>query len=69
MRPRVSAIAKAGKGALRLAGSTIPSSQTTLQGLRSRLQPGVVAYPNGVLQAEKLAEFIEHRRGETSVGA
>lgn len=62
MRPRVSAIAKAGKGALRLAGSTIPSSQTTLQGLRSRLQPGVVAYPNGVLQARAWAWRNQRRR-------
>jgi hypothetical protein len=53
------AIAKTGKGALRLAGSTIPSGQTTLQALRCTLQPGVVAYADGVLQAEKLAKFIE----------
>ena len=40
MRPGVSAIAKAGKGALRLAGSTITSGETTLQPLRSTLATG-----------------------------
>ena len=59
MRPGMRAIAKAGKGALRLAGSTITSRETTLQPLRFTLQPGVGAYADGVLQAEKLAEFIE----------
>ena len=61
------AIAKAGKGALRLAASTIPFGQTTLQGLRCSLQQGVVAYPDGVLQTEKLAKFIKQWRGETRV--
>jgi len=69
MRPGVSTIAKAGKGALRLAGSTITSGETTLQPLRPSLQPGVAAYSDGVLQAEKLAEFIEQLSGETSVSA
>ena len=41
MRPGVSTIAKAGKGALRLAGSTITSREATLEPLRSGLQPGV----------------------------
>jgi hypothetical protein len=63
----MSTITKAGKGALRLAGSTIPFGQTTLQGLRRSLQPYVVAYPDGVLQAEKLAKFIKQWRGETCV--
>ena len=39
MRPAVSAIQKAGKGALRVAGATIPSRETTLQPLRFLLQP------------------------------
>ncbi len=51
-------------------GSTIPFGQTTLQGLRCcTLQPEVVAYPDGVLQAEKLAKFIKQWRGETRVRA
>ncbi len=67
VRPRMSTITKAGKGALRLAASTMPFGQTTLQGLRCTLQPYVVAYPDGVLQAEKLAKFIKQWRGETCV--
>jgi hypothetical protein len=67
MRPGVSTIAKAGKGALRLAGSTITSRETTLEPLGPSLQPGVAAYSDGVLQAEKLAEFVEQLSGETSV--
>jgi hypothetical protein len=67
VRPRMSTITKAGKGALRLAGSTKTSGQTMRQGLRCTLQPGVVAYPDGVLQAEKLAKFIKQGRGETRV--
>jgi hypothetical protein len=51
----VSAIAKTGKGALRLGGSTIASRETTLQSLRWTLQPGVGADADGVLDAEKLA--------------
>ena len=69
MRPGVGTIAKAGKGALRLAGSTITSRETTLEPLRSSLQPGVAAYSDSVLQAEELAEFIKQLSGETSVGA
>jgi hypothetical protein len=34
MRAAVIAIEEAGKGSLRLAGATIPSSETTLQRLR-----------------------------------
>ena len=52
MRPGVSAIAKTGKGALRLGGSTIASRETTLQPLRWTLQPGVGADADGVLDAE-----------------
>jgi hypothetical protein len=69
MRPGVSTIAKAGKGALGLAGSTIPSCETPLEPLRPSLQAGVAAYSDGILQAEKLAEFIEQLSGETSVSA
>jgi hypothetical protein len=69
MRPGVSAIEKTGNGALRLTRSTIPSRETTLEPLRFTVQPGVGAYTDGVLEAEKLAKFIEQWRGETSVSA
>jgi hypothetical protein len=69
MRPTASAIAKAGKGALWLAGSAIPFRETMLPPLRCTLQPRVGAYADGLLQAEKLAEFIEQWQGQTSVRA
>src|SRR5467141_999425 len=69
MRPAVSAIEKAGKGALRLAGSTITSGETTLQGLRLLLQSWVGSYANHVLDAEKLTEFIEQWQSKTGVSA
>ena len=69
MRPTVSAIEKAGKGALRLAGATITSGETTLQGLRLPLQSWVGSYADHVLDAEKLAEFIEQWQGESGISA
>ena len=69
VRPGVSAIEKTGKGALRLASSTITFRETTLQPLCFTLQPRVGTYADGVLEAEKLAKFIEQWRGETSVSA
>ena len=49
MRPAVSAIAKAGKGPLRLARATITSGETTLQVLRLLLQSWVGRYADHVL--------------------
>jgi hypothetical protein len=69
MRPAVSAIEKAGKGALWLAGSTIPSRETTLQVLSFLLQSWVGSYANHVLDAEKLTEFIEQWQSKTGVSA
>ena len=69
MRPGVSAIEEAGNGALRLTGPTITFRETMLQLLSFTLQSRVVAYTDGVLDAEKLAEFIAQWRGETSVSA
>src|SRR5258708_27464704 len=67
MRPAASAIEKAGKGALWLAGSTITSRETPLQPLRLLLQAWVGSYANHVLDAEKLAEFIEQWQSKTGV--
>ena len=69
MRPAVSAIEKARKGSLWLAGATITSSKTTLQLLSFSLQPWVGGDTDGVLDAEKLAEFIKEWQGEPSVSA
>ena len=69
MRPAASAIEKAGKGALWLAGSTITSDETTLQVLSFLLQSWVGRYADYVLDAEKLAEFIEQWQGEPGVSA
>ncbi len=68
MRPAASAIEKAGKGVLWLAGSTITSRQTTLHVLMSfLLQSWVGSYANHVLDAEKLAEFIEQWQSKTGI--
>jgi hypothetical protein len=69
MRPAVSAIEKAGKGALRFARSTITPGETTLQGLRLLLQSWVGSYANHVLDAEKLTEFIKQWQSKTGVSA
>src|SRR5258708_1284220 len=69
MRPAVGAIEKAGKGALRVAGAAITSGETTLQVLRLLLQSWVGSYANHVLDAEKLAEFIEQWQSKTGVSA
>src|ERR1700728_3627419 len=69
MRPAASAIEKAGKGALRLAGATITSGETTLQPLRFLLQSCVGSYADDVLDAEKLAEFIKQWQSKTGVSA
>ena len=69
MRPAVSAIEKAGKGALRVAGSTITSRETTLQPLRFLLQSWVGSYADHVLDAEKLTEFIEQWQRKAGVSA
>ena len=69
MRPAASAIEKAGKGALWLAGSTITSGETTLQVLSFLLQARVGRYADYVLDAEKLAKFIEQRQSEPGVSA
>src|SRR5580765_7620245 len=69
MRPAVSAIAKAGKGSLGVAGSTITSRETTLQTLRLLVQPWVSSYADHVLDAEKLAEFIKQWQSEPGVSA
>src|SRR4030095_16670775 len=69
MRPAVSAIAKAGKGARRVAGATITSGETTLQVLRFGLQSWVGSYADHVLDAEKLAEFIKQWQSKPSVSA
>src|SRR4029077_14867167 len=69
MRPAVSAIGKAGKGALRFARSTITPDKTTLQGLRLLFQSWVGSYANHVLDAEKLTEFIEQWQSKTGVSA
>src|SRR5215471_10539676 len=69
MRPAVSAIAKARKGSLRLARSTITSGETTLQALRCTFQPGVGGDTDHVGNAEKLAKFIEQGQSEPGVSA
>src|SRR5882724_11208804 len=69
MRPAVSAIEKARKGSLRFARSTITPGETTLQGLRLLLQSRVGSYADHVLDAEKLAEFIEQWQSKTGVSA
>jgi hypothetical protein len=51
----VSAVEKAEKGALRLAGSPITFRETTLEPLRFTLQPRVGGYADGVRDAEKLS--------------
>jgi hypothetical protein len=68
MRPAVSAIEKAGKGALWLAGSTI-RPRDDAAGVSLLLQSWVGSYANHVLDAEKLAEFIEQWQSKTGVSA
>ena len=50
-------------------GSTITSSQSTLETIGAALEERVRGHANGVLDAEKLAEFIEQRHSETSISA
>jgi len=69
MRPAVSAIEKAGKRSLWVSSATIPSRETTLQLLRLPLQSWISSYADGVLDAEKLAKFIEQWQSKTGVSA
>ena len=52
-----------------MARATITSGETTLQVLRLLLQSWVGSYANHVLDAEKLAEFIEQWQSEPGVSA
>jgi hypothetical protein len=69
MRPGVSTIAKAGKGALRLAGSTITSRETTLEPLRPACNRELRPIPMAYCRPKNSQNFIEQLNGETSVSA
>jgi len=50
-------------------GRPVRRCKTTLQVLRSLLQPWVGSYADRILDREKLAEFVEQRQGQSGVSA
>ena len=69
MRPALGTMKKAGKRTLGSMGSTITSSQSTLETIGAALEERVRGHANGVLDAEKLAELIEQRESKARIGA
>jgi hypothetical protein len=67
MGPTLAAMQKARKGALRFMGPTITSRQLESETIGSALEQRVVGPANSVLDAEKLAEFIEQRQAKPSI--
>jgi hypothetical protein len=55
--------------ALRLSRAAITTSELALSTNDATLKDGVGRHADGVLDAEKLAEFIEQRQGKARIGA